>query len=625
MIYKQKASQFSRDHGMVLPLVIVVVISLALWTGAVLLLTRSTGSTIAQNIERATLRQDLVRAATEAIIEQLTPKDIVQADGSVAVDRLLGIGSDYDSSRVQSCANKSFAPVEFTAPNGIKHLVSVKCAESKESGAQTPPATFMLIGNGQENQFISTASESSCMSSSNCETGKDGGLRVDGSVSAPTQISGGLVNLSGAWIGVNESTIAVTKPLSSKLYPTITTPRIVRDGSGSLLSDIQVQCPALTGRFDVANCNCPVVAADVDNPKVCLDGNDRPTLSTVRIDSPASKIGNYLRSMTRLIVRESNADFGWFVNSPANIPADCSLAERDASTGNFWAIVIDSRQGSLISQNQLINLNTLTGSTSSCIGDGSSQNDPILILRGIFRFQLPSAVARSTSNTAPNTWLIKNNNAIVIGGKPKQTGGSAASVCDPTVAQNPSQRIGVQLQMTGASYLDIEAGILSLCPFEGAGGSGVALVALDNVLSNYTPAASRIPSWAGLRNFSSVNDSPYLIRTSLGSGGGSAPIFNVNGLILSPGASAYLALQASALTTFERGAVFRALTIRQNNSATASASLNPPRAANGDRLVQLRFWDSVLGDLGIVEVYIRDDFGVRPGHAYSYSVWRTMW
>jgi hypothetical protein len=625
MRIKRMTKLLKEDAGMVLPLVIIVVISLALWTGAVLLLTRSTGTTIAQNVEQATLRQDLVRAAIEAVIPQLTPRDIVGADGYVETTKLLGIGSDYDTTRAQSCANKSFAPVQVTSSRGVQHQVSVRCAEATESGAQSPPATFILVGTGSENQNISSSSSQNCISILACRTGKDGGLRVDGNVATPTQVSGGLVNLSGAWIGVTAQTIALTRPTGAKVFPTITSPRLILNASGTPVSDVNVQCPASTGAFDVSNCNCPVVASDTGNTNVCLSGNDRPTLSTVRVQSPTSGVGNYLRSMTRQVVRESNVDFGKFINSPANVPGDCASPEKNASTGDFWAVVVDSTQGSLIGVNQLRNLNTLTGANSSCIGDGSSKTSPLLILRGIFRFELVAGVARSITNTNPNTWVIKNGNAVVIGGTPKLTGSTSASTCDPKIARTAAERIGVQFQMTGASYIDVEAGTLSLCPFDGAGGSGVAIVALDSYLSSYTPSASRILPWSGLRNFSAGNDEPYMIRTNLGSGGGSAPIFNLNGLILAPGASAYLALQASALTTFERGGVFRALTIRQNNSATASAALNPPRAANGDRQIQLRFWDSVLGDLGIVEVYIRDDFGVRPGYAYSYTVWRTMW
>ena len=91
-------------------------------------------------------------------------------------------------------------------------------------------------------------------------------------------------------------------------------------------------------------------------------------------------------------------------------------------------------------------------------------------------------------------------------------------------------------------------------------------------------------------------------------------------------AYASLGLNSSSGALMNGGAVFRGLTLTTNASASRSGTVSPPPATNGDRKVQLRFWDSYLKrDLGIVQVVIRDQFGQQPAYAYSYTVWRTMW
>jgi hypothetical protein len=623
MSRKQLRHSTGQDAGMALPMVIILIIGLSLWMASVAILTRSTGATITQNIAQMQDRQRLVSIGISGMMDRLTPAD--------PNAEILGVGTDLDPTGAQSCSkdpSTGRSYFTFDDPNlgdAGSGRIWVSCSETIESGAQQALASFLLVGTGHESQLATpTATPTRCLDDARaCVTGVDGGLRINAAGGGVNRavVTGGLINVSGAWDGVNANTLELKRPTTDANAPQIDIPIRLPAGSAEA-----TQCPAAVGTvWGVgAGCACPAFFAATAQDGECPTGPpDAKSFQQLDPANTKSLVSSYLRSMLKRVVKEQSTS-GLFTDRPAEIPVGCGTAQLYGSSGKY-AIVIDASAGSLIGATELFALNNLTSDgTGTCsIGNGSDAKTPVLVLNGVFRFGPRTGdVANAMGPGNPksktkviatnNVWQIKGANAVVIGGAPNAT----LTGCDPNYYGTPGNRTqtkGVNLQFAGSTYIDLPSGTLSLCPFYKKS-SHVITVPTASLASQVSNLEF---SWGG-----ASGDANAFIQTAYGS----TYSLETNGLLFAPAAYASLGLNSSSGALMNGGAVFRGLTLTTNASASRSGTVSPPPATNGDRKVQLRFWDSYLKrDLGIVQVVIRDQFGQQPAYAYSYTVWRTMW
>lgn len=605
-----------RDDGAALALVIIMLIILSVWLAAASTLTQSTGTALAQNAAQSARRASLVNEALSQTLDKLTP-----ADGL-----LLGVGPELDLTpeRIQSCGTADGSP-KWTFDDRTTtatERILVYCWESTDSGAQKPIASFTLTGTGTDTTFLPGGTSTTCQTTGSCVTGQDGGLLLTGAgQGAPSlQVSGGLINLSGAWKKVAatgvQSLLFMQKPSAGDDDPEILIPQYLGAGAAN-----DKQCPA--ARTGTAGA---LLFADADleagRPCQCppYTGGARCYLSAPEVRSftnLTAEVRGYMRSTEKLIKAR---DLPRYVDAPIQIPAninkrcadwatDPTLSARWQGMSNMpYVLVIDGSQGGRIGPAELATLDRLTDG-SGCIGNGVLPTEPMLVMTGVFKFEsratgdVFSPGAAIDASATGNTWTIKkagSRDTTVIGGQPLPVGQFGCS--------NTSRQHGVNFLFGAASYVDVISGSVAFCAR--AGGSTVVMTApQDPTLLGFRYNGNRIDPLLNARTASGLR-------------------FQIDGLVYAPGGFAKVFYgNLGEGVRFNSGALLKGLEVSVNSSASSSGVVSPPLATNGDRRVQLRFCleNCTSGDLGMVQAVIQDRYGDAPGSGYSFSVWRTQW
>lgn len=606
-----------RDDGAALALVIIMLIILSVWLAAASTLTQSTGTALAQNAAQSARRASLVNEALSQTLDKLTP-----ADGL-----LLGIGPELDLTpeRIQSCGTTDGSP-KWTFDDrttSSTERILVYCWESTDSGAQKPIASFTLTGTGTDPTYVPGGTTITCQATGSCITGQDGGLLLTGSgQGAPSlQVSGGLINLSGAWKKVAaqgvQSLLFVQKPTPEDDDPEILIPQYLGTGAAN-----DKQCPA--ARAGTAGALL-FADADLDAGRPCqcppYSGGARCYLSAPEVRSftnLTAEVRGYMRSTEKLIKAR---DLPRYVDAPVQIPANinkrCADWASDPTLSSRWqgqanmpyVLVIDGSQGGRIGPTQLAQLNSLTDG-GGCIGDGVLASEPLLVMTGVFRFQSMASGDVFAPGTAidasatGNQWTIKkagSRNTTVIGGAPLPVGQFGCS--------KVSRQHGINLLFGAATYVDVVSGQVALCARAGASTVVMTAPQLGQSLLDFEYGGDRTDPLLNARTASGLR-------------------FEIDGLVYAP--SAFASVFYGNLgegVRFNSGALLKALQVTVNSSASNSGVVAPPLSTNGDRRVQLRFCldNCTSGDLGMVQAVIQDRYGDAPGSGYQFSVWRTQW
>jgi hypothetical protein len=219
---KLRGNQSKSDSGAALALVLFFVILTSLWLMAVISLTQSSSSAIAQNVELSNLRSEMVSKGLSDALAKLTPcpttpnpDDPNELDPENPEKSCTRLGTS-----INTCSSADFAPIFPNTPEEV----TVHCDEGSQSGFEYDPNALYLMG-----PFLSQSGwnlNSNCISADECKIGEDGGLRVITSGLGYTTepvcntsssnerflISGGIVDLFGRWDQVDCSNFEIRKP-----------------------------------------------------------------------------------------------------------------------------------------------------------------------------------------------------------------------------------------------------------------------------------------------------------------------------------------------------------------------------------------------------------------------------
>lgn len=556
-----------RDEGAALAMVLVFITVMSLWLAAVAFLTQSSNVSIRTSSTNAEYRTQIVNSALQQVMARLT-------DNTGAAVKRYGmdlVADDGTSLRCNEEPAKSLLATVPTKYNGRTVNVDVSCTQIADSGKQGPLASFVLTGTGQD-----------CGTS--CVAGQDGGLRISGlpstNCTSPTgsgvgsvtrmQVRGGVINVSGAWDGVYCGTFEI------------------QDGGQITQPDASGFCPAATFTFNetqFSRCICPTwYFTDQNNPGTCPSGTffddlnpNAATYNNAFIQNLVEKLGSASSSFATI----SNIPYGATVNT---CPGSYEVL-RDGPTGLYYIKVSPGTVDTTV-------MRMLNGLLTSC-GDGSSASRPlVLFTSGVYRFANEAA---GQAQTTANTLSVNGQGIRVIGGQLALSSGRPT--CDTTLP-------GVEFQFADSTFIQANRGFLDLC-------SRVPSVG-DQIGSTLTALTGQ---WTGSRG------SAFLTVTA-----GNTVEFRNYGLILAPAGWANLGVGNNTVVSLLKGAILKAANITPNGSASTSGAVFPIPRFNGDRAVQLRFWDRSRGqDLGLVQIVIKDYFGRKPGFGYKIITWRTLW
>jgi hypothetical protein len=576
-----RSTSHSKDDGAALALVLVMVVFLSLWMGAVSVLTQSSLKTIQRNVSESTLRSTLVSGALATALNQLT----FDGQGNA---RRWGINVDTDSDYYSRCSTRDLLP--YVDGNTT---VDIQCSESIYSGKVFPLASYVLVG---EN----------CTASS-CITGRDGGLAMfpkgnSNCSDFPFRVSGGIINVAGAWRNVDCTDLQLVIPTSaSETRPTITQP----SNSGNCPAALKYPdaTTSMTSGQSSSPCSCPYVGLGSPSTSTSTPSNVECTLvdSTQLSQSQFNDLSSYVDSIAANLSQVSG--FASFDNDNS-----CSAPNMTAYPTQFPNGVVFINPG-IIRGTVFDKLNTYTQ------GCGTTQRPvPIIFKPGVYRF-LPDSGQEMI-------WNIKTASTTVLGGFPKQAADGTWSDCDATKPE-----YGVELQFTGKSGINMTTGRLSLCPRSNAGLEQPVIAAPTKFVTTGVWQAPINSCAAGDQNGSGEC---AFITTGAGNASSCDMCIIARGLVYAPGGWGNLSLNGKSSFTFDKGALFAAMSITGTGSASAAGSVAPPPPFTGDRVVQLRFLkrDTSLGtqkDLGVVQVVIKDYFGRRLATGYRIINWRAAW
>jgi hypothetical protein len=421
------------------------------------------------------------------------------------------------------------------------------------------------------------------------------------------KITGGITNVSGAWIGVSATNLELSK-ICSNPQATI----CESDPAPQIIQPSDPSCPALV--YDVARCNCPAyTASNFTSNNICPIGVSGSTYASLNPLSDVTELKGYLDSISSALeaVRNTNS---------AVIPT-CRDTPVALTSGGRTIWVLQVMPG-YINDAGYIRLNSLL-SGSGC-GSGDSQSSPaVQFTKGIYRFGwCDSLITYSACKLNINTQNLK-----VFGGTPKwaatepHTSGSAVLgelgwECDTTTSGD-----GVQFQFQNYTFLDLGQGSVSLCPL--APNKPIFAAPID------TPTNPAPFSWKGA-SYTGNTNTPIFIMSTGGCGSGCQSFYS-HGQIFTPAGWISLRFNGDSYGAFSKGVVAKAVTITSTGSTKSTGSVAPPGSFNGDRVIQVHFWITESNgvtrsqDLGIVQVVIRDYFGRRWGAGYKVISWRTLW
>lgn len=580
---------FKSSEGAALAMVLIFIVVLSLWMLSIATLIRSGNSSVQSNKQQNLLRSTVINEVIPQALAKLTK------DG-------FRYGIDDDPG-CEDALSPNGNPVEIPISNG--DIAYVECAQAPKSGTSQPVASFVLTGG---NCYLPSAVTdcASFTSSTQAEIGKDGGLKLDTTLN-PLEITGGIINVSGAWQNVSDATLKLSQvcPTPGVTYcPTEPFPKILQPISSP------ADCPATNytvssgSSSNVQRCQCPI--STLADSTQCPTGTDAPTFATLDPQDPSTDLSNYLDSILGSLsdVAPSNL---------AKVPSNClSPITTVVGSNTLFSIqvspgTIDSTVRSPSTTSLIQNLNTIL----ACGGDGKTSSKPaIQFLPGTYRFNLASAGTAANYTNSSTTSIVINADVSVIGGNPKFDSPNSRWICESALG-------GVQFQMQNASYFFLRKGFVSLCPLS-SGGNQPLLVAPSRtkVSSNAGNIASFY--WQGARL-------DPIIRNAAGSAGGCSVCMDLNGLVFVPGGYIDINLNGDTKINFNKGIVTRALSITGTGSASSGGSIAPPPPFNGDRVIQLKIKSQKLGNLGVVQVVIRDYFGRRLAAGYKILSWRTQW
>lgn len=560
--------KFHSDQGAALAMVLVFIVVFALWMASLAVLTQSSTASLAKNTEENVRRAQIVNSILPRAISELNYP--------------IRLGVDEDVAR---CDEFSFRSSEingvmtYTIPVRIKgalvsESVKVQCTQALKSGTTQPVASFLLTGGMPP--------------SGTGVTGQDGGLKLDRTGGQPLVVTGGITNVSGAWVNVDPATLLLKKVCANTDITDVT--QCEGDPAPQIIQPSDSRCPA--NFYDVASCVCPNWSSS--NPIIdasnCATGAEGSSFEQLNPQSDATELRAYIDSIAAPLED---------VFTPAIIPNSCTVTGPVSGTQLFAVQITPG----VITSNSLKKLNSLT--TNSGCGSGTSQSSPaIQFLPGVYRFNFsPAQSPRNLAGQSINTLQFDGNGLKIIGGAAKFNG--IEWVCDPL---SP----GVQFQFQNGSYMTLARGAVSLCPLSGSKPVLAAPWRTGEVAPYY---------WEGSRT------DPIFENTSCGSaGGGATSSFYSYGQIFLPAGFLKLCFNGNSSMTMAKGVVAKAVTLSVTGSAQSSGNVAPPRPYNGDRVIQLRFWsESRKQDLGLVQVVIRDYFGRRQGAGYKIIAWRTVW
>lgn len=587
------------ESGAALAMVLILIVFISLWMAALAVLVQSSGASLEKNAEENTRRANLVNTVLPLALNQLN------------LPKRLGV-DDVDSNR---CDMQTFAPSttagEMLFP-GVKSLDSkgnpvsedivVQCIQMPKSGLTQPIASIVLSGGYLPGSAAGVV-------------GQDGGLSIisSGQGNTPLQITGGIINVSGGWDGVDGQTFAVNTLDTSTSASLDSIPKIIQPGVNVTLAG---NCPSSnwTGNSrSPLKCQCPAwstsTLTNTPSSVICPMNSDGYSYDSIDpLSQTISELRNYIDSVLAGVIDIQGS-------RKARIPADCSAPTK--VTANLWAVQIEP---GVVDSSTVGALNSLIANTGC--GSGSNTKPAIQFKPGVYLFDF-SPPFNSTTNIgakAPSNTVTFNNSSGVriIGGEALEISKDVNGLtCD-----SASER-GVQFQFANSSYMDMGKASLILCPI----GSQPTMIAPWNIPDNVAPI-----SWAGDNSTPILSYSSSGANSSTSDDGSGCPVGSgvvcliSKGQIFFPAGWINYKVNGNSIYKFDKGLLAKAVTVTFTGSAQNVGNVAPPSPYNGDRVVQLRFWSKTRQqNLGIIQVVIRDYFGRRVGSGYKIIGWRAIW
>lgn len=595
------------EDGAALAMVLIFIVMVGLSMASLAVLVQASNASLSKNTYENLRRAQIINSALPLVIDSLTTSTtrlgLDTRDNCVYGS---GTNAPLNATKVELPSQ-----IKTTKIGGVSQTesVSIWWSPACKSGQTQPVASFVLTGGKTK---INPATGAYLAGT----TGKDGGLSLNLSNNPEKlNITGGIVNVSGAWSGVSDLNLKLTKICANgtadiTLCPSDPSPQIIQP------KNTDPDCPSSLSYG--GTCTCPSTMALIASnfaadENTCPMGSNGTTWSALNPLSNSSELSGYIDSISADLQDVSSSN-------TAVIPTCADAPVKFTSNGvDIWVVQVSP---GFVGPAQFSLLKTLL-SGAGC-GNGSVSSKPAVNFKGgIYRFNWCQSYLTNNQGLADPVGTysackldINNRNLIVIGGKPlwgskePHSGSVAGWECDATT---PALTDGVQFQFANYSYLDFTQGSTSLCPYLAS--NKPVLAAPMDVSTNPAPF-----SWKGANIDYSTTP---ILHTSLGCGAGCNSFYS-HGSIFAPDGWADLYFNGDTFAAFSKGIVARAISISGTGSAKSSGLVAPPGAFNGDRVIQLHFLVGTQ-DLGIVQVAIRDYFGRRWGAGFKIIAWRTLW
>ena len=281
--------KISKDAGSALAMVLIYVVIFSLVMGSIAILVISSNSTIQSSKEQSLLRANLVYGVIPQALASLNQNGVRYGmDPTPSCNTVLD-GKIYS---IQ-------VPATSTSPAST-YSVIVECTQAPKSGTNQPIASFALTGGSTyipisyPNSADPVPQNATSLvgfgnESTSGQIGQDGGLKLDPSMSsAPLVVTGGLLNVSGAW-NIPTDTIKMKK---SCVTPITSTPATL--GVGTYTGSTKILTFVATA--DAAN----VVKTWRVGNKVSISGSSDPTFNI--LNQEISKIEYFVTSPPKFSV-----------------------------------------------------------------------------------------------------------------------------------------------------------------------------------------------------------------------------------------------------------------------------------------------------------------------------------
>jgi hypothetical protein len=651
------------DVGSALAMVLIYVVIFSLVMGSIAILIISSNATIESSKEQNLLRANLVYGVIPQALATLSQN-----------------GVRYGMDPTPSCSTvldgKLFS-IQVPATSGkpaSTYSVIVECTQAPKSGTNQPIASFALTGGARyipityPNNADPVPQPAANLvgfqnESTSGQIGQDGGLKLDPSLSgSPLVVTGGLVNVSGAWF-VPADTIKMKK---NCITPITSTPATL--GSGTYTGSTKILSFAATDTIKTWR---------VGN-KVSISGSSDPTFNIslqdiIKIDSSASPptfsvsvdLGSGGKNATgglataQICPNETDSQISQpsnlnseLVNCPAYqkyklgdlsvSPCSCpnSVQTELCPTG-----VNGLKFSTLDPQSLASDLGAYIDSISGALEDVPSSTpatitgtcaSPISVTtdgKTYKAFQMTPGYVDSTLLSTLNTYLqsgcLGDGNSKPLfqflpgifrfNLSPPGTASSTQNTIriSGTSTNNPTI-IGGSLKTTS----EWSAGVPKWeCNDSSASAKGVqfqfqnasyfyldkGFVSLCPLVKDTTQpilaAPSRTDNVANTGNpapfyWLGKRESPIL-ENSQGAASSCVVCMDIKGQVFTPAGFIRLNLNGESYLTFKKGIIARALTISGTGSAKSGGEVAPPLPFNGDRVIQLRLKATKVNNLTI--------------------------